>query len=64
MTNSDFVIIVGAFWMLSVLLPKSLPHRTMLLLLLMCFAVVLAVSHGLDHVSGMFNDPNRFWFLS
>ena len=64
MSNSDLLMIVGAFWIASVLVPKSLPCRTMVLLLLMCDGVVFAVSHGLDRVSSMFNDPNRFWFLS
>jgi len=64
MSNSDLLMIVGAFWIASALVPKSLPYRTMVLLLLMCLSVVFGVSHGLDRVSSMFNDPNRFWFLS
>jgi hypothetical protein len=46
------------------IVPKSFQNRTMLLLLLMGLSVVFAIAVGLDQVSRMFNDPNRFWFIS
>jgi len=64
MTESEIITILGGVWIASITVPKSFQQRNMLLLLLMGVSVVLAVGLGLDHLSRMFNDPNRFWFVS
>jgi hypothetical protein len=64
MSNSEIIAILGAIWIATMIVPKSFQRRTMLLLLLMGLSVVFAIALGLDQVSRMFNDPNRFWFIS
>jgi hypothetical protein len=64
MSNSEIIAILGAVWIATTIVPKSFQNRTMLLLLLMGLSVVFAIALGLDQVSRMFNDPNRFWFIS
>ena len=64
MSNSEIIAILGAVWIATMIVPKSFQNRTMLLLLLMGLSVVFAIAVGLDQVSRMFNDPNRFWFIS
>jgi hypothetical protein len=64
MSNSEIIAILGAVWIATTIVPKSFQNRTMLLLLLMGLSVVFAIALGLDQVSRMFNDPNRYWFIS
>jgi hypothetical protein len=64
MSNSEIIAILGAVWIATTIVPKSFQNRTMLLLLLMGLSVVFAIALGLHQVSRMFNDPNRFWFIS
>ena len=64
MTESEIITLLGGVWVATMIVPESFQHRNMLLLLLMGLSVVLAIGLGLDHVSRMFNDPNRFWFVS
>ena len=64
MTEAKIITILGGVWIAGMIVPKSFQHRNMLLLLLMGLSVVLAIGLGLDHVPRVFNDPNRFWFVS
>jgi hypothetical protein len=64
MIESEIITILGGVWIASMIVPKSFQHRNMLLLLLTGVSVILAIGLGLDHLSRMFNDPNRFWFVS